>query len=130
MVPKDDPLETQKVEKPKAKKGGKQKKKPAAEAKPETVDPELPPPPEPVSGRDDLPEGISEPPPLPPPPDVEGLPKSKSGKYCVGEEKAISWYGQITFLGKGSIVDARSYGADGMKRLVEQGVKLEPVEDE
>jgi hypothetical protein len=48
--------------------------------------------------------------------------------YRVKAERRVSWYGQMTTLAKGAEVSLRSYGADGMKRLLEQGVEFEPDE--
>lgn len=115
-MPKHDPLEEAKID---ADESGKKKKarRPADDERVALEVPEpLAPPPEPP------------PPALPPLPDVPGLAKSASGHYRVKAEKRVSWYGQMTTLAKGAEVSLRSYGADGMKRLLEQGVEFEPVD--
>lgn len=58
-------------------------------------------------------------------------PKSEPNKprlFRVKKDKTISWYGSITTMAQGSIVDSHSYGEIGMKRILDQGVELEPIE--
>jgi hypothetical protein len=47
--------------------------------------------------------------------------------WKVGATVRVSLFGQITTLPEGTLVTARSYGLQGIARLREQGVKLEPV---
>lgn len=120
-MPKHDPLEEAKIDAD----GGKKKKKPRREDEADAAP--LPPPP-PRAAPPPPPVAAAAPPPLPTLPDVPGLPKSKTGMYRVKAERRVSWYGQMTTLAKGAEVSLRSYGADGMKRLLEQGVEFEPDE--
>lgn len=64
----------------------------------------------------------------PPKPSPEMM-SGKMTKFRVKTSKMISWYGSMTTLSAGSIVDWSGYGGPaGIARLVEQGVELEPIE--
>jgi hypothetical protein len=49
-------------------------------------------------------------------------------KWMVLEEATVSLFGQITTLPAGSYVSVRSYGEEGIRRIMRQGVLLAPVE--
>jgi hypothetical protein len=50
-------------------------------------------------------------------------------KFRVRNDRMISWYGSITHLKAGAIIESSGYGgAPGIERLVSQGVELEPIE--
>ena len=55
------------------------------------------------------------------------LPAKAPTKWMVLEDKTVSLFGQMTLLPAGTIVSAGSYGPQGVKRIMEQGVMLEPV---
>ena len=57
----------------------------------------------------------------------EGAPTAPPSIWMVLEDKVVSLFGQITTLPAGTIVSARSYGPQGVKRIMEQGVMMEPV---
>lgn len=57
---------------------------------------------------------------------VEPAPAAPA-KWVVLEDKVVSLFGQVTTLPAGTLVSAASYGPIGLKRIMEQGVKLEPV---
>ena len=48
-------------------------------------------------------------------------------KWVVLEDQMVSLFGQMTLLPAGTLVSAASYGPVGIKRIMEQGVQLEPV---
>ena len=48
-------------------------------------------------------------------------------KWVVLEDQMVSLFGQMTLLPAGTLVSAASYGPSGIKRIMEQGVQLEPV---
>lgn len=48
-------------------------------------------------------------------------------KWVVLEDQRVSLFGQMTLLPAGTVVSAASYGPVGIKRIMEQGVQLEPV---
>ena len=48
-------------------------------------------------------------------------------KWVVLEDAVVSLFGQMTTLPAGTLVSAASYGPIGIKRIMEQGVALEPV---
>ena len=48
-------------------------------------------------------------------------------KWVVLEDQRVSLFGQVTLLPAGTVVSAASYGPVGIKRIMEQGVQLEPV---
>lgn len=48
-------------------------------------------------------------------------------KWKVLEDKTVSLFGQVTLLPAGTVVSAASYGPIGLRRIMEQGVALEPV---
>ncbi len=54
---------------------------------------------------------------------------AKAKRYIVKRDKVISWYGSMTTMAKGSVVDAHSYGEHGMQRILDQGVELEEIKD-
>jgi hypothetical protein len=61
-----------------------------------------------------------------PVPQAAGPPK----RYRVLEARRISFNGYMTQLDRGSVVDPSGYGGmPGIKRLLEQGVKLQPEWD-
>lgn len=47
--------------------------------------------------------------------------------WVVLEKAKVSLYGQITTLPAGSTISVGSYGEDGIRRIMQQGVKLEPL---
>lgn len=53
----------------------------------------------------------------------------KPKRFIVKRDKVISWYGSMTTMAKGSVVDAASYGEHGMQRIRDQGVELEEIQD-
>lgn len=57
----------------------------------------------------------------------DDLPIKQPDTWMVVEEAVVSLFGQMTTLPVGTIVSARSYGPQGVKRIIEQGVMLEPV---
>lgn len=57
----------------------------------------------------------------------EVAPVAKPTKWVVLEDKTVSLFGQVTLLPAGTVVSAASYGPIGLKRIMEQGVMLEPV---
>jgi len=48
--------------------------------------------------------------------------------WDVLESKLISFQGQLTWINKGDQIDAAGYGTDGIQKLIDQGLKLKPVE--
>ncbi len=48
-------------------------------------------------------------------------------KWVVVEDCRVSLFGQITTLPAGTIVSIGSYGHEGVRRILEQGVYLEPL---
>lgn len=48
-------------------------------------------------------------------------------RWRVVETRKISWFGQITTINAGDVIGLSGYGADGIARIVEQGVKLDPI---
>lgn len=48
-------------------------------------------------------------------------------RWRVLETKRVSWYGHLTMIPAGSEVSLAEHGPEGVVRLQEQGVKLEPV---
>ena len=48
-------------------------------------------------------------------------------KWVVLADQVVSLFGQVTLLPAGTVVSAASYGPVGIKRIMEQGVQLEPV---
>lgn len=48
-------------------------------------------------------------------------------KWLVLEDQTVSLFGQMTLLPAGTVVSVASYGPSGIKRIMEQGVLLEPV---
>ncbi len=57
----------------------------------------------------------------------EEVPVKAPTKWIVLEDQNVSLFGQVTLLPAGTVVSAASYGASGIKRIMEQGVLLEPV---
>lgn len=48
-------------------------------------------------------------------------------QWRVGETKRVALFGHLTTLTKGDVVSVGEYGPEGIERLREQGVALEPV---
>ena len=48
-------------------------------------------------------------------------------KFRIVETAHVSLWGQVVLLRKGEIVDQGGYGADGIKRMIDGGAKLEEV---
>ena len=48
-------------------------------------------------------------------------------RWLVLEDRVVSLFGQMTTLPAGSFVSVASYGPEAIKRIMEQGVALEPV---
>lgn len=57
----------------------------------------------------------------------EGAPAIVPTKWIVLEDQVVSLFGQMTTLPAGTVVSARSYGPEGVRRIMEQGVLMEPV---
>lgn len=57
----------------------------------------------------------------------EGAPAALPTKWVVLEDCRVSLFGQITTLPEGTIVSIGSYGHEGVRRMLEQGVLLEPL---
>lgn len=57
----------------------------------------------------------------------EPAPIANPTKWLVLEDQTVSLFGQVTTLPAGTVVSAASYGPAGIKRIMEQGVLLEPV---
>ncbi len=55
-------------------------------------------------------------------------PAAPPSRFKVLAEKCISWMGCMTWLHKDDVIEAAGYGTDGIEKLIEQGVKLQPVE--
>ena len=72
----------------------------------------------PVEAEDVLPGGMEE---------QEDAPIANPTKWLVLEDQTVSLFGQMTLLPAGTVVSAASYGPNGIKRIMEQGVLLEPV---
>lgn len=53
---------------------------------------------------------------------------SNPTKWVVLEDQVVSLFGQMTTLPAGTIVSIGSYGPIGVKRIMEQGVMMEPLE--
>lgn len=58
----------------------------------------------------------------------EGAPAMPPSKWLVLEDCRVSLFGQITTLPEGTIVSIGSYGHEGVRRMLEQGVLLEPLD--
>ena len=57
----------------------------------------------------------------------EAAPAPVPTAWVVLEKAKVSLYGQITTLPAGSTISVGSYGEDGIRRIMQQGVKLEPL---
>ena len=57
----------------------------------------------------------------------EDLPVKVPTKWVVLQDQTVSLFGQMTLLPAGTIVSAGAYGPQGIKRIMEQKVMLEPV---
>lgn len=57
----------------------------------------------------------------------EGAPEVMPTKWLVLGDHRVSLFGQITTLPAGTVVTLASYGHEGMRRILEQGVLLEPL---
>jgi hypothetical protein len=69
-----------------------------------------------------------------PPVKIRGLKPSESGRWVVrtnptDKPKNVSIGGQMTTLRTGKVIDAAYYGPGQIQSIVDQGVKLVPVED-
>lgn len=60
--------------------------------------------------------------------DPVGKPAVPPCRFRVLAEKCISVMGNMTWLHKDDVIEAAGYGTDGIARLIEQGVQLQPVE--
>ena len=58
----------------------------------------------------------------------EELPSKAPTKWMVLADQTVSLFGQMTLLPAGTVVSAASYGPAGIKRIMEQGVELAPLE--
>jgi len=56
------------------------------------------------------------------------VPVSNPSKWLVLQDQVVSLFGQMTNLPAGTIVSIGSYGPIGVKRIMEQGVIMEPLE--
>lgn len=54
-------------------------------------------------------------------------PERRPMRFRVVRAQMVSWCGAMTLLKAGDEIAAIDYGGGGIKRLVEQGVKLEPL---
>lgn len=63
---------------------------------------------------------------------IRGVPESETGKWRVLNEgqKSVSISGAMSTMRSGAIIELRHYGDAGLRSLVEQGVKLEPISKE
>lgn len=59
--------------------------------------------------------------------EAASAPIANPTKWVVLEDQMVSLFGQMTLLPAGTVVSAASYGPVGIKRIMEQGVQLEPV---
>ena len=59
--------------------------------------------------------------------DAKFAPIANPTKWVVLEDQMVSLFGQMTLLPAGTVVSAASYGPAGLRRIMEQGVVLEPV---
>lgn len=50
-----------------------------------------------------------------------------ASQWRVGETKRVALFGHMTTITKGDVVSVNEYGPEGIERLREQGVALEPV---
>lgn len=57
----------------------------------------------------------------------ETPPITNPTQWVVLEEKVVSLFGQMTTLSVGTVVSARSYGPEGVKRILQQDVMMEPI---
>lgn len=57
----------------------------------------------------------------------ESVPAAPPVKWLVMQEARVSLFGQITTLPEGSFVSVTSYGEEGIRRIMRQGVLLMPV---
>lgn len=57
----------------------------------------------------------------------EPTPIANPTQWMVLEEKVVSLFGQMTTLSVGTVVSARGYGAEGVRRIMQQGVIMEPI---
>ena len=57
----------------------------------------------------------------------EPAPIANPTKWVVLEDQTVSLFGQVTLMPAGTVISAASYGPAGIKRIMEQGVLLEPV---
>lgn len=65
---------------------------------------------------------VAAPEPTPPVP-----PSVAPSRWRVIETKRVSWYGHLTVLHAGVEISVNEYGPDGIARMCEQGLKLEPM---
>jgi hypothetical protein len=72
---------------------------------------------------------VAEPPPPAPIVEQTAAPAlaSTPPKFRVKTTTKVSWYGQVTTLRKGEIVDQAGYGAEGIARLRDGGADLEEI---
>lgn len=55
------------------------------------------------------------------------VPPAAPSRWRILETKRVSWYGHLTVLHAGVEISVSEYGPDGIARLREQGLKLEPM---
>ena len=77
-----------------------------------------------LEGTDDAPEAQSE---SPEEAEADSVESVVVTKWLVLKSTKVSLYGQITTLPAGSTISVGSYGEDGIRRIMAQGVHLEPV---
>lgn len=66
--------------------------------------------------------------PMPAPHVIESAPSSAPvSAWRVKTSKRVSWYGHLTLMPAGKVVSLTTCGPDGLARLREQGVELEPM---
>ncbi len=58
----------------------------------------------------------------------EERPATISTKWMVLEDQTVSLFGHMTLLPAGTVISAASYGPAGIKRIMEQGVQLAPLD--
>lgn len=58
---------------------------------------------------------------------LEDQPTKAPTQWVVLEDTVVSLFGQMTTLSAGTVVSARSYGPEGVKRILQQNVMMEPI---
>lgn len=126
MSSKFDPVEAAKIVRDRPAKAAPAPKE-ADKAEAPLAPPQAAPPPPPGTGLSPVP---AKPATLPPPvPASVAQAAKRAARFRVKVGRNISWCGSITHLAAGAVVDASGYGGEpGIRKLVEQGVELEPID--